>query len=83
MPQRARKGRINTEPRTESLPGNDRVSLSMPESDSPRQDADLIALCAYQRYEERGRQDGHDMEDWLAAEHELRGESTRSEDGCE
>ena len=34
-------------------------------------DDDLIARLAYQRYEERGRQDGHDLEDWLEAEHEL------------
>lgn len=33
---------------------------------------EMIAARAYQRYLERGRQDGHDMEDWIAAETELR-----------
>lgn len=30
-----------------------------------------IARLAYQLYEMRGRQDGHDVSDWLAAEEEL------------
>jgi hypothetical protein len=28
---------------------------------------------AYELYEQRGREDGHDWDDWLAAERELRG----------
>ena len=32
---------------------------------------DEIARLAYQRYEMRGRHDGYDVEDWLAAEEEL------------
>ena len=32
---------------------------------------DEIAQLAYRLYESRGRQDGHDVEDWLAAEREL------------
>ena len=32
---------------------------------------DEIAQLAYCLYESRGRQDGHDIEDWLAAEREL------------
>jgi hypothetical protein len=32
---------------------------------------DEIAQLAYCFYELRGRQDGHDMEDWLLAEQEL------------
>ena len=31
-----------------------------------------IARLAYQFYEERGRQDGHDLDDWLRAEGRLR-----------
>ena len=31
-----------------------------------------IARLAYQLYETRGRVDGHDVEDWLSAERELR-----------
>jgi hypothetical protein len=33
--------------------------------------ADRIAQRAYERYETRGREDGHDMEDWFEAEREL------------
>ena len=32
---------------------------------------DRISRRAYQRYEERGREDGRDMEDWLEAEREV------------
>ncbi len=31
-----------------------------------------IARLAYQIYEMRGRREGHDLEDWLTAERELR-----------
>ena len=30
-----------------------------------------IAELAYQLYEQRGRQDGHDLEDWFEAENRL------------
>jgi hypothetical protein len=32
---------------------------------------DEIAQLAFSFYESRGRQDGHHIEDWLRAEHEL------------
>jgi len=32
-----------------------------------------IATRAYELWEQRGHQDGHDMEDWLEAEREIRG----------
>jgi len=32
---------------------------------------DKIAHRAYELYEERGREPGHDMEDWLKAEHDI------------
>ena len=32
---------------------------------------DEIAQLAFNLYESRGRQDGHDVEDWLRAEEEL------------
>jgi hypothetical protein len=34
---------------------------------------DYIRLRAYRLYEQRGRQDGHDVEDWLLAETEVFG----------
>jgi hypothetical protein len=42
---------------------------------------EYIRLRAYQIYEQRGRQDGHDVEDWLQAEAEIFGKKTNmSED---
>jgi len=34
---------------------------------------ELIRLRAYHFYENRGREDGHDVEDWLRAEAEIMG----------
>lgn len=34
---------------------------------------EYVRLRAYQIYERRGRQDGHDIEDWLQAEAEILG----------
>jgi len=36
-----------------------------------------ISIRAYELYVERGYQDGHDLEDWLAAETELMGLSVK------
>jgi hypothetical protein len=36
-----------------------------------------IAQRAYELYEQRGRHDGQDLEDWLKAEHELAGSVSR------
>jgi hypothetical protein len=36
-----------------------------------------IAHRAYELYEQRGRHDGQDLEDWLKAEHELGGSVSR------
>ena len=36
-----------------------------------RPSRDEIARLAYELYETRGRQDGHDVDDWLSAEGEL------------
>lgn len=33
---------------------------------------DLIRKRAYQLFEERGRQPGHELDDWLQAEHEIK-----------
>ena len=40
---------------------------------SPAVDDDAVARIAYELYEQRGRQDGHDFEDWLRAESIVRG----------
>ncbi len=38
---------------------------------SPDQIQKQIRQRAYQLYEQRGREDGHDLDDWLAAETEV------------
>ena len=40
-------------------------------SDRERPSPDDIARLAYHFYETRGRQHGHDVDDWLSAEREL------------
>lgn len=37
-------------------------------------DREAIARRAYERYEKRGRTPGHEQEDWLEAERELKGQ---------
>jgi hypothetical protein len=37
-----------------------------------------IRRRAHELYEERGRKDGHDMEDWLCAEAEITGTGVRT-----
>lgn len=39
---------------------------------------EYIRERAYQLYEQRGRQDGHDVEDWLEAEAEILGRKPAS-----
>lgn len=34
-------------------------------------DEDLIRVRAYELFEQRGREDGHDLDDWLTAENEM------------
>jgi len=36
----------------------------------PREPEERIRLRAYQKFEERGREFGHDLDDWLEAEAE-------------
>jgi hypothetical protein len=38
---------------------------------------DQIRQRAYELYEERGREDGHDVEDWLRAEKEIMEQKAR------
>lgn len=42
-----------------------------------------IARRAFERYCERGCEDGHHVEDWLEAERELRGGRPNTESGTE
>ncbi len=52
--------------------------VPMPGSDMPQRQAvadDEIARRAYALYEQRNCADGHDVDDWLCAEQEVRGAS--------
>ncbi len=39
---------------------------------------DQIRRRAHELYEARGREDGHDLEDWLRAEEEIAGKKTQT-----
>lgn len=46
-------------------------------TEDPQNIEEQIRARAYQLYEERGRLDGYDAEDWLRAESEVRGGSMK------
>jgi hypothetical protein len=53
-----------------------KLSTLAPKSDEPTVLIPIeqqIQQRAYELYEQRGRTDGHDMEDWLQAEREIKG----------
>ena len=49
------------------------VPTAKPSKGSLELTEELIRVRAYQFYEERGCEDGHDLEDWLQAEAEIVG----------
>jgi len=49
------------------------ASLATPSG--PGLNHDAVAVRAFELYCERGREDGHDLDDWLQAERELRSEA--------
>ena len=52
------------------------VSNVRPEKGSLELTEELIRIRAYQYYEQRGCEDGHDLEDWLQAEAEIVGKKS-------
>lgn len=56
---------------TANLPAKRPVSVLKPKEDLARLEEE-IRRRAYQLFEERGRQHGHDQQDWLRAETEVR-----------
>ncbi len=55
---------------------NPKSSGKLPPAAALEASSDLleqIRVIAYQMYEARGRADGHDLEDWLEAETQIRG----------
>jgi DUF2934 family protein len=58
----------------------DRVRKSPPTAKIAEPEVDIyeeISARAYQLYLERGRENGHDLEDWLQAEIEVTARKTR------
>jgi Protein of unknown function (DUF2934) len=49
-----------------------------PKIDHPLPIKEQIAARAYELYVQRGGEDGHDLEDWLLAEEELKQELTKA-----
>jgi hypothetical protein len=47
-------------------------------SEVPNDVLEQIAQRAYELYEWRGREDGHDLDDWLQAEAEIMGEAAKA-----
>jgi hypothetical protein len=47
------------------------IKLDLEKTDSAGELQDQIRARAFQLYEQRGRDDGHDLDDWLQAEAEL------------
>ena len=47
-------------------------------TDEPQELEHQIRLRAQELYEARGREDGHDLEDWLRAEEEIREKKVRT-----
>jgi Protein of unknown function (DUF2934) len=47
-------------------------------STAPEKVSEQIGRRAYELYEARGREDGHDLEDWLRAEEEITGRTARA-----
>jgi hypothetical protein len=44
----------------------------------PQQLEEQLRHRAYELYEERGREDGHEVDDWLRAEAEITGKKVRA-----
>ena len=47
------------------------IKTDLPKTDGGGELQDQIRARAYQLYEQRGRDDGHNLDDWLQAEAEL------------
>ena len=59
-------------------PDPTKKSSAMVASDRPEELEYQIRQRAYELYEARGREDGHDLDDWLRAEAEITDKSERA-----
>ena len=69
-----------TKQRNQQMSANEKAALSDPdapaliEQGAEREiDRAQVAAYAYERYLARGQEDGHDLDDWLEAERQVRG----------
>jgi hypothetical protein len=61
-----------------SMPSDSIKSASVPAITDPHPNLDEeIRRLAYEFYETRGREDGHDVDDWLRAEAEVTGTAVK------
>ena len=51
---------------------NDRAPQTACHTTAATVDREVVAQRAYELYLERGAEDGHDLDDWLTAERQLR-----------
>jgi hypothetical protein len=65
---RQTKSNVLTMPSVNSSPAPSQISQEMSDAD--------ISRRAYERFLERGAEHGHDLDDWLEAERELRQPAT-------
>ena len=56
-------------------PAKKSQTAALPESPNLQED---IRRRAYELYEARDREDGHELDDWLRAEEEIRNQETRA-----
>ena len=54
------------------------VHLNFQPIQSPADVQERVSRRAYELYEARGREDGHDVEDWLRAESEVAHQQSKS-----
>lgn len=55
------------------------ISTAKPDEGSLELTEDIVRVRAYRFYEERGREDGHDREDWFRAQAEIVGKKPAAE----
>ena len=53
-------------------------ALTFVSSKAPEKIGEQISRRAYELYETRGREDGHDLEDWFRAEEEIIGRAAKA-----
>ncbi len=59
-------------------PSSQRSATQTPSRDTSRISREAVAKRAYEKFLARGRKHGHDKQDWLEAEQELKNESRRN-----